>query len=115
MSSHKAKTYNASLMSPRETTIYFLPSGTSISYDIYLSDDGKKLVKCDICGQYLPLTAKGLLTQLKKHRGTQACNAILAAAAQQDQRAPTNQALVFVNTFQDSQSETHANLIATCK
>jgi len=94
-------TYNAVLSVPEVTVPYQQHSGQLVLYSIWNEVGSRKeLIKCDLCGQLLPLTNTRLPTWLHQHRDGKAC---------QKQAAKNNQGN-FVNTFPETVSSQSSQL-----
>jgi len=68
--------YDAVLISPLEPNItFYIDTGEPLSLAVWQDNETMaKLVKCDLCGRFMPLTGENLSTAgLKKHRGKTTC------------------------------------------
>ncbi|KAF9480204.1 hypothetical protein BDN70DRAFT_979950 [Pholiota conissans] len=107
MPSHDFKTYIVSLKLPPETVNYFDSSGAVSLYEIYQEvGTSLELIKCDLCGRFLPLTSKRKLSKFKVHRNSETCqNEVKKQQKSHAETASSSSALrqsfTFVNTFQD--------------
>ena len=109
----KATEYDDAIpMLPPEPDINFqIATGESISLTVWQDRESKaKLIKCDICGKFLPLSGTKLSTvALRNHRGKKTCNQLVNKNAELDQ--PGNQKFqnlsesttpfTFINIFPD--------------
>lgn len=83
---------------PTSQTVPFqLPSGAGMELIIWQDVASDiKLVKCDICGRFMPLQGRGMsMSALKRHRDGAGCKAL----AKQNANQPS-QLADFINTFQ---------------
>ena len=82
---------------PEPDIIFHIATGESISFAVCQWQDHEsntKLVKCDICGTFMPLSgAKQSIAALKKHRGKKTCQQV----AKKNLSKPFN----FINSFPD--------------
>jgi len=71
-----ATVYDAVLISPLEPNItFYIDTGEPLSLAVWQDNETMaKLVKCDLCGRFMPLTGANLSTAaLKKHCGKTTC------------------------------------------
>ena len=67
------KIYNATLKEPAESVEFHLETGESKRYGVYEEvGTAKHLLRCDICGLFLPLKGKSPIL-LQQHRGRGEC------------------------------------------
>lgn len=106
--------YEAIPIFPPEPDITFhVATGESLLFKVWQDrKSNAKLVKCDICGAFMPLSgAKRSPGALKKHRGNKTC---LQVAKKNEELAQTgNQNIstpfTFVNSFPDAGPSTISN------
>jgi hypothetical protein len=94
-----ATEYDAMPIFPPEPDIIFhVATGESIPFPVWQDRDSNvKLVKCDICGTFMPLSgAKQSIAALKKHRGNKTCDKVTKNL--KNQSAP----FTFINSFPDA-------------
>jgi hypothetical protein len=109
--------YDAVLISPPEPNItFYLDTGEPLSLPVWRDTKTMaKLVKCDLCGRFMPLSGANLsTTALKKHRGRQTCQEYFNKYANHDEAVEENpQAapLTFVNQFQAGRSYLTGNIL----
>jgi hypothetical protein len=93
-----ATEYDAIPMSPPTPDITFhIATGESIPFKVWQDrNSNTKLVKCDICGIFIPLSgAKQSIAALKKHRGKKTCLQIVKKSES------TSTPFTFINNFPD--------------
>jgi hypothetical protein len=80
---------------PDPDIIFHIATGESIPFTVWQDRNSNvKLVKCDICGMFMPLSgAKQSITALKKHRGDKTFD----KAAKKNLSMP----FTFINNFPD--------------
>jgi hypothetical protein len=91
-----ATEYDPIPINPPEPDITFhIATGESISFIIWKDrKTDAKLVKCDICGTFMPLSgAKNSTAALKKHRGNKTCQQVV----KKNEIMP----FTFINSFPD--------------
>ena len=94
-----ATKYDAIPFFPPEPDITFqIDTGESISFAIWQDcQSNVKLVKCDLCGIFVPLSgAKQSIAALKKHRGKKTCLQVVKKNLVSESKPIT-----FVNIFPD--------------
>ena len=74
--------YSAVLKSPSEIIEFQMPSGSSEVFEIWQDHDSNmELLKCDLCGQFVPLHMPGQTKrstgQLKRHRDSKICQKLM--------------------------------------
>jgi hypothetical protein len=94
--------YNAVLIYPPEPNVTFqISTGETMAFAIYRDTKSTaKLVKCDLCGKFMPLSGvKNSTAALKNHRGRKTCQQF----AEKNERALASQGsstpFTFVNSF----------------
>ena len=106
----KATEYDAVPMLPPEPNIdFYISTGESISLTIWQdSKSNAKLIECDICGKFLPLSGTNQSTvALKNHRGKKTCkqlvdkNAKLVLVLENQNQSESTTSFTFINSFPD--------------
>jgi len=71
------KIYNATLKEPAESVEFHLDTGELKQYNVYQEvGTAKHLVRCDICGLFLPLKGRSAIL-LQQYRGKGECQKIV--------------------------------------
>lgn len=104
----KATEYDAIPMFPPDPDIKFhIATGKSISFTVWKDrKSDSKLIKCDICGKFLPLIGtKQSTAALKNHRGKKTCLQLVNDNAEHVQTGNQNLSestpFTFINSFPD--------------
>jgi hypothetical protein len=112
--------YDAVLISPpKPNTTFYLDTREPLSLEVW--QDTKtmaKLIKCDLCGRFMPLSGANLSTAtLKKHRGKQTCQEYFNKHATHHEAVDENplppSPLTFVNQFQVGRSNLTGKIFQT--
>ena len=85
---------------PTSQTVPFqIPSGSRIELIVWqdTASESVKLVKCDLCGRFMPLQGQSMSTSsFKRHRDSAGCKAL----AEQHRNQPSWLTLDFIKFFQ---------------
>ena len=105
--------YNA--ISTAETVQFQISSGAGIEFVVWRDiDSDVKLVKCDLCGRFMPLQGRSMsMSSFKRHRNGAGCKELIKQNA--NQISDPGPELGFINTFQAEVGPSNLNVHLPCE